>query len=109
MGAKFQVTAPAGKITAKVVGVNFADGVAVVDAEKDRRALAYFKRSGYKVETIGEPEPAAVEEQPGGRPKASANKPEWVAYAVAQGMDPADAEKATKEQLIAAFPEGAGQ
>lgn len=33
-------------------------------------------------------------------PAKSANKPEWVAYAVSQGMDPAEAEAAKKDDLV---------
>ena len=33
-------------------------------------------------------------------PNKSANKPEWEAYAVAQGMSAEDADKATKAALI---------
>ena len=34
------------------------------------------------------------------RPNKSALKPEWEAYAVAQGMSAEDADKATKKQLV---------
>jgi len=34
------------------------------------------------------------------RPNKSANKPEWEAYAVAQGMSAEDADKATKAELV---------
>ncbi|MFJ7337876.1 hypothetical protein ACIQUU_32085 [Streptomyces sp. NPDC101116] len=34
------------------------------------------------------------------RPARSAHKADWIVYAVAQGADEADADKATKEQLI---------
>lgn len=40
---------------------------------------------------------------PGGVPPKSANKDEWVAYAVTQGATQADAEAATKDDLIAAY------
>jgi len=46
-------------------------------------------------ETPVEPEP----ETPSA-PAKSAAKPEWVDYAVAQGADRGDAEKATKDELI---------
>lgn len=36
-------------------------------------------------------------------PAKSAAKPDWVAYAVAQGSDQADAEAATKDDLIATY------
>lgn len=34
------------------------------------------------------------------RPAKSANKPEWVAYAISQGADPDEAGAATKDQLV---------
>lgn len=40
---------------------------------------------------------------PGGVPAKSANKGEWVDYAVSQGADPAEAEAATKDDLIAKY------
>lgn len=35
-----------------------------------------------------------------GPPAKSANKPDWVAYAISRGADPTEAEDATKNQLI---------
>jgi hypothetical protein len=40
------------------------------------------------------------------RPAKSANKPEWVAYAVSQGADPAEAEATNKDDLIATYGDG---
>ncbi len=40
---------------------------------------------------------------PAGAPAESATKPAWVEYAVSRGMDKAEAEKATKADLIAAL------
>ncbi|MEU2120005.1 hypothetical protein ABZ567_31210 [Streptomyces sp. NPDC016459] len=49
---------------------------------------------------------------PAERPAKGAAKAEWVAYAVAQGAEQADAETATKDDLIKAHggePDGAGE
>lgn len=48
-------------------------------------------------------ERAATEDQESGAPKASANKPEWVAYAIAQGMDADEANAAKKVELVERF------
>lgn len=40
---------------------------------------------------------------PGGVPAKSALKPEWVEYAVSQGMDPAAAEASSKDALVAQY------
>ncbi|MDT9688191.1 hypothetical protein Q5762_07445 [Streptomyces sp. P9(2023)] len=40
---------------------------------------------------------------PAGPPAKSASKGDWVAYAVAQGADEAEAEKTTKDELISAY------
>lgn len=47
----------------------------------------------------GETEPDAAHE----RPAKSHPKPEWVAFAIAQGMDPAEADAASKKDLIERF------
>jgi hypothetical protein len=36
-------------------------------------------------------------------PAKSANKAEWVDYAVSQGADPSEAESSTKDELVAAY------
>lgn len=69
---RFKVTTPAGKLTAKIVGVNFADGVAEVDSATNRRALDYFRRSGYKVEALDEPEDEAPAKLTAAEKKAAA-------------------------------------
>lgn len=91
----YKVTAPNRDFTGERGGVAFAKGEATID-EQHAAELAYFRSAGY-----------AVEEQPeaGGEPVAelpveSASKADWVAAAVARGMDQADADKATKQQLI---------
>lgn len=70
-----------------------AEGATVSDAAEHPDVLE-------RVEVNTEPvTPGPVE-----RPKDSANKPEWVDYAVAQGMARDDAEAMTKAELIQAYP-----
>jgi hypothetical protein len=47
------------------------------------------------------PEPVVLE-----RPAKSASKADWVAYAVAQGLDEEAAEKATRDELAAKYADG---
>jgi hypothetical protein len=62
------------------------------EAIADRLAKGYIRR----VNADGSP----FEEKPVERPTLTARKPEWVRYAVAQGMEPDDAEALTKQDLI---------
>jgi hypothetical protein len=55
---------------------------------------------GDLVSVTTEDEPEAGAQAPAdGRPRVNDPKADWVAYAVAQGADPVDAEKATKAEL----------
>lgn len=63
-------------------------------AELDK--LAADPASGWR--RVDEAPPA-----PAGPPAKSASKADWVAYAVAQGADEAEAEKTTKDELISAY------
>lgn len=47
-----------------------------------------------------EPEPEPKSQEPEGRPKDYAPKPDWVAWAVTEGADEAEAEALTKNELI---------
>lgn len=110
---KFKITAPVKGFRGDLAGLVFRDGAATADGSADAAALAYCRRRGYTVEPADEVEESAAdaetaEEADGGestavRPKDYAAKPEWVAYAVERGMDKADAEAATKDQLIAQY------
>jgi len=67
-------------------------------------ALSADPESGWRcVEPDPEPEPAVLE-----RPAKSASKADWVAYAVQEGMDEAEAEKATRDELAAKYADGGG-
>lgn len=70
------------------------------EQEKQLEALADDPASGWRrAEKPKAPEPKA----PDGPPAKSALKPAWVAWAVVQGMDPEEAERASKDDLIAAY------
>jgi hypothetical protein len=116
---KLKITAPVVGFRGDLAGLVFRDGSAIADDSVDRAAVAYCRRRGYTVEPVdgaivagqvaddrempdhtpsADDESAAVE-----RPKDYASKAEWVAYAVAQGADEADAESATKADLMALY------
>lgn len=57
--AEFKVTAPDSGFSGEVAGVSFSKGAATVDSGDNRAALAYFRRRGYKVESVGEPKRVA--------------------------------------------------
>lgn len=54
------------------------------------------------VENVGGREPAGDADEPK-RPASTATKAVWVEYAVTQGMDAAEADKLTRDQLAARF------
>ncbi|MGX1909004.1 hypothetical protein ACWIID_09095 [Streptomyces phaeochromogenes] len=73
-------------------------------------ALAADPASGWHVEESGpepepepEPEPIVLE-----RPAKSASKADWKAYAIQEGMDADEAEKATRDELAAKYTDGGG-
>lgn len=97
----------------------------VVDVDADTGAWLVRAKAGVDVDAEPEPkqakptpkakaeaeaevkadadEPVDTEAEPAPeRPRQTANKAEWVAYAVALGMDPSAAEDLTRAQLIAA-------
>lgn len=81
------------------------------DEEKRLQALADDPASGWR--RLDEPAPEP--DDPVSRPAKSASKADWVAWAVANGAEQAEAEKATKDDLIAAYgqdepgPDGDGE
>lgn len=106
--SRYRVTTPVPDFTGVVGNCAFSNGA--YEGPVQAGPLAYFQGAGYTVEQLDVPaeepaaEPAVVEDggspEPPPLPAKSANKPEWVAAAVARGIDPANAEAATKEQLI---------
>lgn len=71
--------------------------------EADRyAALAEDPASGWRCATADrEPDPVEL-----ARPGKSASKADWKAYAIGQGMDEDDAEKATRDELAARYADG---
>lgn len=118
---KHTVTTPVAGYTGLSAGVNFTDGLAVVDDQEQAAALAYFRSQGYGVvegapagdaDRVAELEAelaatrAELEQlRPAGdgMPAKSASKAAWVAYAVEHGMTQAEAEGITRDQLVERF------
>lgn len=72
-----------------------------VAGEFDKDRVAALLAEGHLVEVeMVVVEPVALSDE---APAKSANKPDWVAYAVLQGMDPDEAEKATKDDLVSRY------
>lgn len=92
---RYRITTPEPEFRGEVAGVVFTDGAGETD---NRAALAYFSRKGYGVHPI-EAAPAATD----GKPRKSASKADWLAYAVAQGVAEADADQLTRDQLVERF------
>lgn len=86
------VVAPVEGFTGTVAGVAFDGGRANTS---NPRAIAYFRRQGYRIEAPVAPEP--VDD---GRPARSDPKAEWVAYAASQGATEDELAEATKAQLV---------
>lgn len=76
------------------------------EAAERYAALAADPASGWRCvepDPAPEPEPVVLEQ-----PAKSASKADWKAYAISQGMDEVDAEKATRDELAAKYAEGSG-
>lgn len=101
MGDKFTITAPVASFSGPLAGLQFRDGSATADSVTDARALAYCRRHDYRVEPV----PAItihVGSQPADsdRPKPTAPKGDWVAYAISRGADSDAAAEMTKADLV---------
>lgn len=90
-----KIHSPVKGYTGRRAGVAFADGVGETS---DQTSINYFLRHGYKVV---QKEAAATPAAPSGPPAKSAPKGDWVAYAVSQGIDEAEANAMKKPDLIA--------
>jgi hypothetical protein len=108
---QLQVHTPAGK-------ARFVDGVFSTDDEDLAVALRALPGS-YGVTAVDTPGEGDQEPSGGGEgngsgpeqikpPARSASKADWKAYAVAQGMDEAEADKATRDELAARYVDGSG-
>jgi hypothetical protein len=107
---RYRITTPVRGFRGEVAGVAFIDSRAEVDEDANARALAYFRRKGYRVEAV-EPAPAEPQadvpeqdaDQSDGtqRPGKNANKDTLVAYAVAElDMTKDDADAKTRVELL---------
>ena len=112
---QYKITTPTPGYTGEVAGVAFAKGIATIDDsdERQRRALAYFRRKAYVVEAVDVDEaPAAPAVEPttetpappAERPNRGDSKVTWITYVTSDAagdkrLDPAEAEAKTRDQL----------
>ncbi|KAB8186870.1 hypothetical protein FH608_046105 [Nonomuraea phyllanthi] len=107
---RYRITTPVRGFTGEVAGVAFANGSAEVDDAANVRAVAYFRRKGYRVDAVAPahteppveaPEQVADQSEGSQRPGKNANKDTLVAYAVAElGMTKDDADAKTRVELL---------
>ncbi|GCD94069.1 hypothetical protein [Embleya hyalina] len=94
--SSYEISAPVSDFAGSVAGLNFTAGRAVA-VDLGPSALAYFRRHGYTVATDDQ----ATE--PDGPPAKSAAKSAWVEFAMARGIDRAEAEGMTRDQLAETY------
>lgn len=99
MGDKFTVTAPVTTFSGALAGLMFHDGTATADSDTHARALAYCRRNGYGVEPVKGSSSSAGDSDDA-RPKTTAPKADWVAYAISRGADSDAAAEMTKADLV---------
>ncbi|MFD5266750.1 hypothetical protein [Streptomyces sp. NPDC058335] len=95
---QLQVHSPAGK-------ARFVDGAFSTDDEDLAVALRALPDS-YGVTAVDAPDEG--DQEPVKPPVRSASKADWKAYAVTQGMDEDEADKATRDELAAKYADGSG-
>ncbi len=106
---RYTIQAPERRFNGQVAGVAFADGRAEVDGDAHARALAYFRRKGYDVTAVATKRTGAAKtsdtstQAEDDMPRKSASKADWKAYAIANGMDEAEAETLSRDQLVERF------
>ena len=86
-----------------VIEIPFSNGVATVDGDTHAAALRYFRQAGYGVEELADEPAARAADDTDKLPAKSASKVEWKAYAIAHGVDEAEAEKTSRDDLAARF------
>ncbi len=105
MTTRYRITTPVLDYTGVVGNCAFAHGR--YEGPVEPGPLAYFTAQGYGVEELpDEPESAGEQAESSlglARPAKSASKADWVVYAVSQGMDQVEAEKVTRDELVAKF------
>lgn len=99
--AKFLVTTPNPAFSGLLGAVMFNEGRAVVDEDTHPAEMAYC-HARYTVEPYVAEAPAE-EEAVDPMPRKSASKADWKAYAIANGMDEAEAEALNRDQLVELF------
>ncbi len=110
---KYTINAPEPRFNGEVAGLVFRAGKAAAETPADQAAVTYCQRRGYTVvpgdgvSQEGEQADAetldtdAVDDgDTANRPADYASKADWVAYAVDRGASEADAQAATKNELI---------
>lgn len=91
-------------------GAHPAERVRPVPGSEDAAryaALAADPESGWRCaepDPVPEEEPVVLE-----RPAKSASTADWKAYAVSQGLDEEEAEKATRDELAAKYADGSDE
>jgi hypothetical protein len=91
-----QVNTPAGP-------VKFQDGSAEATEEQAESVAEIAAAYGI---TVKEAEVEETEPDEVVRPAKSASKADWKAYAISQGLDEADADAATRDELAARYADG---
>lgn len=85
--------------------VDVAPGRLLPDDVPADEVAALLRQGRVEVVVEPEPEPAPVVLE---RPAKSASKADWKAYAIQEGMDAEEAEKATRDDLAAKYTDGGG-
>lgn len=90
-------------------GAHVAERVQAEPGSPEEKALDKLVAEGeggwYRVDDEVPAEPGPEDVKP---PARSASKADWVAYAVSQGAEQADAESKTRDQLAELFADGGG-
>lgn len=113
--SRYRIHAPVPDHSGVVAGVGFHTGVGEVD-DPGRGALSYFAGAGYRIQRLagdvdegqGEP-PEDDGTVPPPLPSRGASKAVWVAHALSAGVDPAEIDAMTRDQLAERFHGAGGQ
>ncbi|MEC3977897.1 hypothetical protein [Amycolatopsis sp. H20-H5] len=97
----YRVSTPVKDFTGVVGGCAFAQGVYSGPVESG--PLGYFNQAGYTVEQLDTAPEVSGEAELAPLPAKSASKGEWTAAAVARGLAEADADKLTRDELVARY------
>lgn len=100
---RYRITTPEPMFRGEVAGVVFTDGAGET---ADRAALAYFSRKGYGVHPV---ESASGEKKADDKPRKSASKADWLAYAIIQGHNEDVVSPLTRDQLVELVADDEGE